>query len=1104
MNYSPCVKGVRWPLTARWLIIMKLALLLTCVLAVQAYATSYAQLLTLKAKEKPLAEVMKQVKQQSGVTYFLKGRDIALQKVTVDLTNTPFAEAMDRMLKGLPLVWTLNDGVVVITPTPSEAARRQERRVAGTVVDDRRNPLSGVTVSDTRTPTVATTSGEDGQFQLTLPDSADSLTFSLIGYYSETLAVPTSGLMNVVMRAAVSDLDEVVVVGMNFRQAKRSVTGAMATIQTKELRQSPVANLNNALAGRLPGLISVQSSGQPGDDAASLYIRGIATYGSNTAPLIVIDGLPRGQGSFSQIDPNEVESVSILKDASSSALYGIQGANGVIVVTTKRGRDGQKPVIDFTAQQALQQVIRLPKPISTYQSALYFNEYDANNNSVPRFSDEALEIARTGSDRYLYPEVNWFDEILEQNAWQGQYNLNISGSSNRVRYFVSGSHISQGALLKHDDLFHENYGKKSGFSRYNFRSNVDIQATKGLQVQVDLAGRLERRIGPSSGFQEVFNQINNMPPFALPVFNPDGTLGAASNVEIPFWRNPYGLVTQSGYYENSTNVMYGTISARHNLEFLVDGLSVQGFFSFENNNFNQTLRNQEFDSYWYRGLDVDGLTMYQQTRIATTLATSGTNNIERSNYLDFRLQYETQWNRHQLTAQVLGNRTLRVYNYDLPYAYQGVSARTTYNFDAKYFLEANLSYNGSENFPTGERYGFFPAVSIGWVTSDETFLKDTPWLNFLKIRGSYGLVGNDKIGGQRWLYLSDFAEGGGYGLGLNPTWRPGYNESRVGNPFVTWEQARKANVGFELSVLKQDRLQLTFDVFHEVRTNILTTPGTVPDYLGISTLAPLNAGKVVNKGIDGELRFNKHWSDFGLFATLQFTYARNQVIENDQPNPAFPYQDLRGYEIGYTLGYRAIGYFTSQEDIDNSAKQQFDNKVIPGDIKYLDVNSDGVIDAFDRVPILVQNVPRYMGGLSLGGSYKSFDFSLLLNGAGGGTARYVPKPLDPIILQRWTTENQENARVPVAKNSSNNTLMSDFYNFRTDYLKLRNAEIGYALQGEWLRNKGISTMRAFINGQNLAIWDRLWVKDRDPEVSGTDNLPYPIQRIFNFGLNIRL
>ncbi|MFZ4261653.1 SusC/RagA family TonB-linked outer membrane protein [Sphingobacterium sp. HJSM2_6] len=1047
---------------------------------------------------------MEELKKQTGYQYFLQGREIAYQEIDVHVVNQPFNKTMDQILSGLSLNWTMEDETIVISKSTKTVKQvLQQRIVRGTVSNEQGQPLSGVTVAVAQT-TLATVSNENGEFEIQVPNDLSSLQFKFMGYLDEVMLIEDNAPLKVVLKAKVSDLDEVVVVGMNIRQAKRSVTGSLATIQTKELKQSPVANLNNALAGRLPGLISVQSTGQPGDDASSLYIRGIATYGSNTAPLIVIDGLPRGQGSFSQIDPNEVESVSILKDASSSALYGIQGANGVIVVTTKRGREGQKPAIDFTAQQAVQQVVRLPKPISTYESALYFNQYDFNNNSTPRFSEEALEIVRNGSEPHLYPDINWYDEILEKSALQGQYNLNVSGNSNRVRYFVSGSHINQGALLKYSDVLNDNYGKTSGFSRYNFRSNVDIQATKGLSIQVDLAGRLEQRIGPSSGFNEVFNQISNVPPFALPIFNPDGTLGAASNVEIPFWRNPYGLVTQSGYYESSTNVMYGTISAKHDLNFFLKGLSAQGFFSFENNNINHTVRSQEFDSFWYRGLDIDGLPMYQQTRIASTLGTSGYNNIERSNYMDFRLQYQNSWNDHEVSAQALFNRTFRSFNYELPYAYQGVSARTTYAFRKKYFVEANLSYNGSENFPKGERYGFFPSVSAGWVISDESFLKEVDGLNFMKIRGSYGLVGNDKIGGQRWLYLSDFAGGGGYPFGVTANWKPGYNESRIGNPFVTWETARKSNLGFEISILPQDLLQLTFDVFHEERTDILTQPGTVPDYLGISNLAPLNAGRVINKGIDGELRINKKWNDFSVFSNIQFTYSRNQVMENDQPMPAYPYQDLRGYEIGYVLGYKSLGFFQNQAEIDNSALQQFDNKLIPGDLRYQDMNSDGRIDAFDRVPILLQNVPRYMGGLSLGATYKTFDISILLNGAGGGTARYIPKPLDPMILHRWQEGNQENALIPVAKNSSNNTLMSDFYYFKTDYLKLRNAEIGYVIPGERLKKLGFSYVRVFLNGQNLAIWDRLWIKDRDPEVSGSSNLPYPIQRVFNFGLNVRL
>ena len=1068
--------------------------------------------LDLHVQNKSLKVVLSDIQRTTGVRFVYDNNLVSsYNHIHINVKNSTLEEVLRNIQKQAAIDYVEQEQFIVLLPASAEKktirmpkhAVQDQVTVKGIVSDEAGTPLSGVTVKMLR-GAGGTSTNENGQFSL-LVDPTDSLDFSMIGYHAQRLPIGSRrDFMLHLIQTEGQGLDEVVVVGMNFRQSKRAVTGAMATIQTKELKQSPVANLNNALAGRLPGLITVQSSGKPGEDAAAMYLRGIATYGSNTAPLIVIDGLPRGSGSFSQIDPNEVESVSILKDASSSALYGIQGANGVIVVTTKRGRVSQKPVIDFTAQTALQQVTRLPQPISTYESALYFNDYDRNNNTEPRFSDEALQIVQAGSEPYLYPDVNWFDEILNKNAWQNQYNLNISGSSNRVRYFVSGSHIKQGSLLKHSDLFYDNYGKKSGFSRYNFRSNIDIEATSRLQVQVDLAGRLEKRVGPMPSFEEVFTQINNMPPFALPVFNPDGSLGAASNVEIPYWRNPYGLVTQSGYYENSTNVMYGTISAKHELDFITPGLSAQAFFSFENNNFNRTTRSQEFDAYWYRGLDGEGLPIYQQTRIASTIATSGYNNIERSSYLDARINYTKGWSEHLLTAQILANRTLRVLDYELPYAYQGISGRFTYNYAARYFLEANLSYNGSENFPSDKRYGFFPSASLGWIVNDESFLKNVQWLNLLKIRGSIGLVGNDKIGGQRWLYLSDFAAGDGYEFGVNKTWRPGYNEARVGNPYVTWEHARKANLGFEISVLPNDLLQLTVDVFHEKRSDILTNPGKVPDYLGIASLAPLNVGVVTNRGLDGELRINKRWRDFGFFSNIQFTYARNKVVQNDQPNPAYPYQDLRNYEVGYVLGYKAIGFFASQEDIDKSPKQSFDNSTIPGDIKYQDINEDGVINAFDRVPIKIQNVPRFTGGISLGASYKSIDVSVLLNGSAGGAARYVPKPLDPIITQRWTPENQEHARVPVAKNSSNNTLVSDFYVFKTDYLKLRNAEIGFVVPGNWLKQRGIDYLRVFLNGQNLAIWDKLWIKDRDPEVSGTSDLPYPIQRVFNLGVNIKL
>ncbi|MBE8721552.1 TonB-dependent receptor [Sphingobacterium sp. Ka21] len=1023
---------------------------------------------------------------------------------------------MRILVENKGLQWSLEEGIVTIFadqkesrnhPGPRHAIAEdlQEKVIFGKVSDESRRPVAGATIqlkgTDRQTKT-----DDEGNYRILIPANFSGtavLVFSSIGFETIETNVNNKGSTDVSLKPAIGDMDEVVVVGMNFRQTKRSVTGAMATIETKALKQSPVANLNNALAGRLPGLITVQSSGQPGQDAAAMYIRGVGTYGPNRAPLVVIDGLPRGQGNFSQIDPNEVESISILKDASSSALYGIQGANGVIVVTTKRGSSSQKPNIDFTTQQAIQSPYRLPQNMSGYDIAKYWNEWDINSDLLPRFSEQALEIVRTGADPYLYPDVNWFDEILKSSSPQSHYNLNISGSSNRVRYFASGSYINQGTLLKHDDEFFDNYGVKSKFDRYNFRSNLDIEATSLLSIQIDLAGRLENRVGPGSGFESIFSHLTNMSPVALPVFNPDGSLGAASNVEIPYYQNPYGSVTRGGYYTNTTNVMYGTLSAKHDLGFLANGLDAQMFFSFENNNYKGTSRLQQFDMFWYRGADQQGAPIYQQTDVGTRLTTSGTSAIERSNYLDFRLNYRKNWNEHNFSAQVLANRTLRVLNDELPYAYQGISGRLTYNFKNRYFVETNMGFNGSENFPPTRRYGFFPSVSAGWIVSDEPFM-EVSGINYLKVRGSYGVAGNDQVGGNRWLYISDYAPGGGFSFGESPSGRPGYNENRVGNRFVTWERSQKSNVGFEVSILPKDALQLTFDVFREYRANILTAPGSVPDYVGIGNLAPRNTGVVLNRGFEGELRFNKSWNDVRIFSNLMFTYARNKVLQNDQPTPMYGYQNLVGYEVGYTIWYKALGFFNSEDEILNSAIQNFDSKTIPGDVKYMDVNSDGVINAYDRVPMQVQNIPRYMGGLSIGATYKGFDISLLLNGAMGGTADMVPSSRDIAQLQRWTSESAENARLPAPRRSENNALYSSLLLHNTDYIKLRNMELGYEIPPQWLKSVKLSAVRVFVNGQNLAVWDKLWIKDRDPEATSSWDVPYPIQRIVNFGVNIKL
>lgn len=1087
----------------KYLIIMKLIFLIL-LFALKVNAATYAQTISLSKKNISIENIFREIKKQAKYNFICK-TDIlkATPLLSIHVEKVSLKETLDQLFLPIGLSYVIENKTVVVTSSVpvKESSLWKQKKISGKVIDGTGQPLIGVTVKIKNTNTAVATNSA-GAYSILVDDPNAILVFSFIGYKIQEIPVGNQSVINITLADESSSLNELVVVGMDNRQTKRSLTGAVSTIQTKELKQSPVANLSNALAGRLPGLITVQSNGEPGSDGANLYIRGIATYG-NSAPLVVIDGLPRAQTDFNQLDANEIESVTILKDAASSALYGIQGANGVVVVSTKRGSSSTRPEINFTAQQAIQQPIRLPRMMETYDQALYFKELDANASLPVRYSDQILDIIRTGSDPYQYPNVNWFDVVLKDQSMQSQYNLNLSGSANdKIRYFVSGSYIKQGTLLRHGDIFEDNYGVTSKFDRYNFRSNIDLNATKMLDLRIDLAGRLENRTGPGPGFSEVFSDITSRSPSSQPVFNPDGTLGAGSALEIPYHVNPYGMITESGYYTSYTNVMYGTLSAKHKLDFITEGLNAQLFFSFENNNYRNTSRTQKFDSFWYRGVNNTGEPVYQQSGIKSRLATSGSSLIQRYNYLDFRLNYDKTVGDHGFIGQILANRTLRIINDELPYAYQGVSGHFTYNFKSKYFAEINLGYNGSENFPKEKRYGFFPAVSVGWVMSDESFLKNSDFVRFLKIRGSHGVAGNDKIGGDRWLYISDFAPGGGYRFGVSPSNAAGYTENRAGNINVTWEEAVKTNIGFDLTLLPENVLQFTFDVFREKRDNILTAPGDVPGFVAIRNMAPRNSGVVLNKGYEGELRFNKKFGNWRVFSNIQLTYARNKVLENDQPKPAFPYQDLRGYEVGYVLGYKSLGFFKDVSDVTNSPRQSFSSNVIPGDIKYRDVNGDKVINEFDRMPIQVHNVPRYIGGISIGASYKGFDFSMLINGAKGATAYTYLYPGSRLNLDRWSPDNLD-ARVPVANSSSNNTLTTDLFVQKSDYLKLRNAEIGFELPGSILNPLKIKYARIYVNGQNLAVWDSLWLKDRDPESAGSQAVNYPLQRIMNLGVNVR-
>ncbi len=1100
--------------------------LVTVLLAAAAIPAVMAQTVTKTFVNEPLEKVLKEIGGQTGCSFIYEPGDLRdAPAVSASFDSEPLESVLGKVLRP-PFKFEVKGTIVVITkenlPKDDKGGPGKEKTkknvVSGTVFDMRGEPVIGaaVWIKGTRS---ATTTDLDGKFSFTPSVEEGTLCVSALSYQPWELQItPGSQTLNIVLRDEANVLEEVVVVGMNNRQTRRSITGAISTIQTRELVQSPVANISNALAGKLPGLFTVQYSGEPGADASSLYVRGLGTYGSS-APLVVIDGLPRNKADFDMLDANEIESITILKDASSSSLYGIQGANGVVVVTTRRGGGDERPKISFTVQQALQQPIRLPQTMSSYEQALYNRAQDANDGQPLRYTEEVLQIIKDGSDPYLYPNTDWFDVVLKNHSWQQQYNVNISGTAgknHKINYFVSGSYIRQGTLLNHEDEFEANYGVKSKYDRYNFRSNIDFQATKMLNIRIDLAGRLETRVGPSYSFPYIFGQITSRLPGTQAIFNPNGTLAAGSALEIPFKPgNPYGLITRSGYYNNGSNVMNGTISARHQLDFITKGLSIQAYFSFENTSNLNRQWSQDFESYWYRGKNIDGEDVYQDYTTNGRLTASTGGYAERYTYIDVRLNYDRDFGKHQLNAQILANRTVKdLQSSEYSYAYQGLSGRVTYNWARRYFLEGNIGYNGSENFPPGRRYGVFPAFSAGWVVSEEPWLHAPSWLKILKIRGSYGVVGNDKIGGSRFLFITEFGPGGGLGSIFPSGYyfgttnggtmaAGGHNQTRFGNAYVTWEKARKMNIGFDLSLFKDNSFNFTVDYFREMRDNILTEAGSVPDYVGIAVVAPRNSGKVFNHGVEAEIRFNKRLtSDLSMFANLQGTWAKNTVLENDQPTPKFDYQDLRGYEIGTALGYHSLGLFQSQDEIDNSPSQVF-GPVIPGDIKYEDVNKDGKIDPDDRVPLTISSVPRFTGGLSMGVNFKGFDFSIMFSGALGGRARFFVYPSSIINLQRWTPATPD-ALLPVAHTTANNTEASDYNIMRTDYLKLRNIEIGYTLPRTFLQKIRIASARVYINAQNVAVWDTLWLKDRDPEAAGSGTLPYPLQRIINMGIRFDL
>lgn len=1133
MEYFSLRKFLKDCLRTRYKIckIMRLTIFLLLI-TLQLNAKSKAQSITLSGSGITLKSALTEIKHQSKYAFFWIDQYInSSPRVNVHFKNYTLKEALDAVLKGLPLAYRIQEKFVYIVPQENQSGNYvnvpAQTSIHGKVSDSAGSPVAGASVL-IKGKGRGTFTGMDGTYTL-LAEKGDVLLFSHIGYLSKEVIVTDNDLIDVHLAAVNSSLSDIVIVGYGTQQRK-DVTGAIASIGPKELKQSPVANISNALAGRLPGLVTIQNSGEPGADGSQLYIRGYGTTGNN-APLVLVDGIER---DFTGLDPNEISDITILKDAASTAIYGIRGANGVILVTTRRGASA-KPSISATGQNGWQSPTRLPKYADAYDARMLYEEgLRSDGLDTSQYTQAINSLYKDRSHpayQYLYPNVDWFKAMLKPYSYMRQGNLNVTGGNDFAKYFVSMSYLQQNGLYNFEDQIKQ-YNIQAVTNKYNFRSNIDLQISKDLAMELNLGAIVRDRNYPGRNAQDIFNAMKQVPSWFYPLTNPDGSVPDAANLGVS---SPYGLLVNSGYQRLFETTLQSTAGFKWNMHYFLKGLSSRVRLSFDNLNYRNVVRSLSGSTYKYNllpGLLADTVTnlladgTYQTIQQGNgTLDYQVTANGSRRTTLELYLNYDRQFGKHSIHAVAVYNQSSFFDQVDggqqnavagLPYKYDGLVGRVSYNYDDRYLLELDGGYNGSENFAAGHRLGFFPAASAGWVISKERFIANNPALKFIsnfKLRGSYGLVGNDKIGNSRFLYQTTWTiTGGGYQFGANKDGNSysGAYETQTGNPLVTWEKSKNADIGMDLS-LWNEALSVTADYFWNHRTNILLTSQLIPATLGLINIPPTNGGIVNNHGYEFSIEHRKNFGKQGYDVRFNASYARNKIVYYAEPSySGREWQAITGTEVGEQYGYTALGLFKDPQDIASSPSQTL-GPVQPGDIKYKDLNGDGTINSLDAgyLPGKV-NTPRSILGLSLSYHYSSFDISVFLQAGLGGTVMMWGSGIFPfdrfagvlqdVINDHWVAsapdKNYEFPRMssqPIANNEQGST----FWLRSSNYLRLKTFEIGYTFPNRWLQQIGFTNARVFVNGINLMTWDKL--KIFDPEIANGGTGTYPQQKVVNAG-----
>jgi len=1031
-----------------------------------------------------------------------------------------------------------------------ELSFAQNLRVEGKVLDELGEGMygAGVVIQGT---TIGTITDLDGNFVLPSVPRGATLEISSVGYQTQLVQV-TGTSITVTMELDSKALDEAVVVAYG-QQKKVTITGAVSAVSGEGLLKAPVANVANALQGNLPGVSAVQASGMPGADEPVIRIRGVGSLNS-AEPLVLVDGVER---SFSQLDANEIESISVLKDASATAVFGVRGANGVILVTTKRGTTGKASVtasasaavqtiskfIDFADSYTYGQMwnytaITDALPMSQWPGSRVISDYTPYADTGIRFSQEVMEHFRTGDMPRTFPSMDWIKYIMNDSAWQEQANVNVNGGTEKVRYFVSAGFLNQNSLFK---TFSDNKNETFNYKRLNYRANLDIDVSKRSQISITLGGRMQDRntMGGGEGF--LFRYLQGATPYAGSGIDAEGRHIVSDDTIVgPYDRDALSNYYNLGYQNESTNVLNFDIQYKLDLGFITEGLSFKTKASYNSEYTAQKNRENGYGTgLTYVATIVNGEEVLRKENITWPTPYSESKWGSRNWYMEASFDYNRKFGKHNIGALLLYNQSKTYYPWDsdnslyqsIPKGYVGLVGRITYDYATKYMLDFNIGYNGSENFAPGKRYGTFPSISLGWIPSSESWWEPVKnVIGYLKIRGSWGLVGNDNTNGARFLYLPgawQFYQGSttvnpqnrGANFGTSGGWLQAVKELTSGNPNVTWETASKINVGMDVAFFR-DRLHAYVDFFWEDRNHILVSnASTLPAVTSLPS-SYVNEGRVKNHGFEVTMNWEDRIGEVRYSISPNFSFARNQVVEMLEVEPLYSYLKHTGLPVGQPFGYDLFEYYQPGTEERYMAKygvpmpdQNLELKY--GDCVYVDLNGDGVIDANDQKPIGYTSTPEITYSLSAAIHWKGLDASMLWTGADhvnrmlNGYFRDQFGSTNTSALTQWVadnswTEDNPNAILPRISftNRVHNNRDSQAWLVDSKYVRLKNVEIGYTFnKPKWM--PFFNYIRVYLSGQNLLTFSTFDGNDPEAPGSGLDfGVRYPMTRVYNIGAQI--